>query len=97
MPGKFQTIEDFRVTFQGHTADEEIYTNMNRLYSDALPDPDRLFIDPANKNELIANTDLIDAIKTMIAEDLIAPGQTVSLQVRNPNGVTSAPIQITAQ
>lgn len=72
----FNSIDDLRVSFQGHTADEAIFTNLNRLYSDALPNPGRLFLDPSNRTELIPNNDLITEIKKAIAEELIAPHAT---------------------
>lgn len=85
----FNAIDNFRVTFQGHTYDESIHTNMNRLYSDALPDPGRLFVDPSNRTELIG-TNLVNEIRTIIAEEMIAPHATDT-----PNPVLTITLLIT--
>lgn len=59
-----------------HPTDPKAHTHLNNIYSDILHGPERLFTDPIAQDAVLGDVDLLDTVRKIVAEELIAPNAT---------------------
>lgn len=69
----FASVTDFVVKFQQHSRDSKAHLNLNNLYSDALPNHQRLYVDEEAQTKVKDDKTLLKLIRDIIVKELIAP------------------------
>lgn len=87
----FSSIVDMTIKFSPNPLDPNAHTFMNQHYADAIPNFERLFVDPDTKTEILPDHELLTTLREIIIEDMIKHYAT-----QTPDTTSIAPIINTA-
>jgi hypothetical protein len=88
MAQSFAPIKYFVVKFAPHPSDPQASVQLNTLYQDAIPQDERLFVDPSSKTDVLGDSQLNNIVRDILINEMI--GLTNAIETTDINEIKNA-------